>query len=112
MIVKPDHLLSAQECFRNTGMNITSEGRRHLGATLGKTTLAEKEKVKKWVSEVKKLASVATTHPQEAYSTLTHGLTSKWTYSMRTIPNIAHMLIEALGKCHQIATNHREVRNQ
>ena len=95
LIVKSDHFLSAQECFCNTGVNITSEGRRHLGAALGKTTFAEKymkEKVEKWVSEVKTLASVATTHPQEAYSALTHGLTSKWTYSMRTILNTSHML--------------------
>ena len=51
-----------------------------------------KEKVENWIGEVKRLASIATTHPQEAYAALTHGLTGKWVYFMRTIPNIADML--------------------
>ncbi len=50
------------------------------------------DKIKIWVEEVTKLSSIATTHPQEAYAALTHGLTSKWTYFMRTIPNINNLL--------------------
>ena len=95
LIVKPDHLQSAQEMFRDTGVSITSEGRRHLGAAIGRRSFVEdymNEKVNNWVGEVTKLASIATTHPQEAYAALTHGLTSKWTYFMRTIPNIANLL--------------------
>ncbi len=95
LIVKPDHLSAAQEIFRDTGVNITSEGRRHLGAAIGSASFVKdymNEKVKTWVEEVTKLASIATTHPQEAYAALTHGLTSKWTYFMRTIPNINNLL--------------------
>ena len=44
------------------------------------------------IGEVTKLVSIATTHPQEAYAALTHGLTGKWVYLMRTIPEIADML--------------------
>ena len=51
-----------------------------------------KEKVENWIGEVTKLASMATTHPQEAYAALTHGLTDKWVYFMQTILNIADML--------------------
>ena len=50
------------------------------------------QKVKELVDVVIKLASIATIYPQEAYAALTHGLTSKWTYFMRTIPNINHLL--------------------
>ena len=95
MIVKPEHQQSAEQLFRDTGLNITSEGRRHLGAAIGQKSFVKEymtEKVSNWVKELTKVASIATTHPQEAYAALTHGLTSKWTYFMRTIPNIADTL--------------------
>ena len=51
-----------------------------------------KEKIENWIGEVTKLSSIATTHPQEAYAALTHGLTGKWVYFMQMIPNIADMM--------------------
>ena len=35
LIVKPEHQQSAEQLFRDSGVNITSEGRRHLGAAIG-----------------------------------------------------------------------------
>ena len=35
LIVKPNKYEEAMEAFQNTGINITTEGRRHLGAALG-----------------------------------------------------------------------------
>ena len=35
LIVKPNKYEEALETFQNTGINVTTEGRRHLGATLG-----------------------------------------------------------------------------
>ena len=35
LIVKPEYLQVASEVFHDTGINITSEGRRHLGAAIG-----------------------------------------------------------------------------
>ena len=38
-----------------------------------------------WMKEVEDLAIIAKSHPQAAYAAFTHGLTSKWTYLMRTV---------------------------
>ena len=35
LIVKPEYLDLAGEVFQNTGIGITSEGKRHLGASIG-----------------------------------------------------------------------------
>ena len=35
LTVKPDHLYAAKDMFKGTGINITSEGRKHLGAVVG-----------------------------------------------------------------------------
>ncbi|MDA8002745.1 MAG: hypothetical protein MPL62_15800, partial [Alphaproteobacteria bacterium] len=45
-------------------------------------------KVSEWVNEVKNLSVVAKTHPQAAYAVFTHGLSSRWIFLMRTIPDI------------------------
>ncbi len=44
------------------------------------------------VALIHELAQIAKTQPHAAYSAFTHGLASKWTYFLRTIPDIAHLL--------------------
>ena len=66
--------------FANTGVNITTYGKRHLGAALGSTSFVESYaqcKVSQWVDTVKKLSCIALTQPHAAYSAFTHGLASK-----------------------------------
>ena len=41
-----------------------------------------------WVSEIKCLSETASSQLQAAYATLTHGLISRWTHLMRTVPGI------------------------
>ena len=48
--------------------------------------------MKKWVLEVEKLSSIASTEPHMAYSAYTHGLASRWTYLSRTVPSIGPLL--------------------
>ena len=36
LIVKEEHLFKAERLFQDTGVNITVEGRRHLGGAIGK----------------------------------------------------------------------------
>lgn len=95
LIVKEGKMEAASAVFKETGINITSEGRRHLGAALGTRSFAEvyvKEKVTDWVKEIEQLSSIAVTHPHAAYAALTHGLSSKWTFVARTIPEIGDLL--------------------
>ena len=77
--------------FKETGVSITVEGKRHLGAAIGKQIFIEsyvQRKVSKWVGEIESLSSIATSQPHAAYTAFTHGLAGKWAYSARTIPNV------------------------
>ena len=41
LVVKPEYLAQAKEIFADLGVQITSEGRRHLGAALGTKSFAD-----------------------------------------------------------------------
>ena len=96
LIIKAEHLSSAIELFQGTGVNITTDEKRHLGATLGSRSYVERymqDKVVLWVDTIKKLSVIARTQPHAAYSVFIHGLSSKWTYFLHTIPDIADLLV-------------------
>ena len=60
------------------GIHISRSGHEHLGSAIGDqdfTNELVRAKVKVWSDE---------SQPQAAYSTLTHGLSSKWNYLMQT----------------------------
>ena len=70
----------ANDVFAGTGINITTEGRKHLGAALGQRSYLEEYvggKVKEWISEVTLLAEFATSQPQACYAAFTFGLRHK-----------------------------------
>ena len=50
------------------------------------------KKVDKWVNEVTKLADFAISQPQACYAAFTFGLRHRWTYFLRTLPDIAELL--------------------
>ena len=79
-------------------------GKRHLGAALGSKTFTEeyvKDKVKTWTKEITKLAEVAISQPHAAYAAFAHGLSSRWTYLLRTIPDIEDLLLPLESAIHQ-----------
>ena len=91
LIVKPHLLTIAKSIFADTGMQITDQGQRHLGAALGSREFAEgfvAKKVCSWSSEVLALAEIATNRPHAAFCAFTHGMIGRWVYIMRTIPNV------------------------
>ena len=99
LIVKETFLSEANEIFKNTNIRITTEGHPHLDAALGTQTYVDSyvgEKVNEFSEEVKRLSCIAKSQPHAAYSALTHGMASKWTYLTRTIFNTSH-LIKPLG---------------
>ena len=94
LVVKQEHFPLATEIFADSGVCITVEGRRHLGAALGTSSFTEayvNDKVQEWVGEVVRLSSIAVSQPHAAYAALSHGLFSKWTYLMRTLPDISDL---------------------
>ena len=75
-------------------INITTEGYKHLGAALASRSYFEEyvgEKVEDWVGKVIKLAEFAVSQPQASYAAFTFGLRQRWTYFLRTLPDIADL---------------------
>ena len=81
--------------FRDTAINVTVGGHKHLGAALGSRSFLEEyvgEKVDEWVNEVTKLADFAISQPQACIAAFTFGLRHHWIYFLRTLPDIAKLL--------------------
>ena len=94
LLTKSNHRQLAQEIFGESEVNITTDGRPVLCAAIGTESYIEEfvtKKVQDWVEEMR-LASFADSQPHAAYSSLTHGLSSKWSYICRTTSNISHLL--------------------
>ena len=49
-------------------------------------------RVNEWVVELKLLSKIAKFYPQAAYCAFTLGFRQKFSYIIRTIPNISHLL--------------------
>ena len=92
LIVKEEYQAQAMTQFEGTGITITQEGKRHLGAALGTESFVKKyvdSKVTSWVEEIDSLCQIAQSQPHAAF---THGVMNKWNFVLRTIPNIQNSL--------------------
>ena len=49
--------------------------------------------MKEWSKEIKHLTQVAVSQPHAAYAVFTHGISSRWSYVLRTIPEIHDILL-------------------
>ena len=79
LVTKERYMSLAQESFKDTEVNITTEGRPLLGAAIGKISFVSEyvtQKVQTWVKELERLSSIAESQPHAAYASLTHGLSS------------------------------------
>ena len=95
LVTKPDKEEIARSIFEETAINITTEGRNHLGAALGSRSYLEQYvngKVQEWVGQVTKLAEFALSQPQACYAAFTFGLKHRWTYFMRTLTDLEDLL--------------------
>ena len=87
LIVKPAFLDNAKELFLKTDVNITTDGRKYLGAALGNREFCKrfvKEKILEWTSQIERLSAIAQSQPQAAHAALTHAVIGRWVYSLRT----------------------------
>ena len=95
LIVKEQYLELANQIFADAGIQITSTGKRHLGAVIGSEAFKDEyvsEKVDEWISEIETLAEIALIEPHAAYAVYVHGYQHKFTFIMRTIPGIENLL--------------------
>ena len=96
LVTKEDYLSAASAAFADTGVKVTSEGRPYLGAALGTEEYMKAfvaDKVQQWAGELEQLATIARSQPHAAHAAFTHGMTSKWTYLTRTMPDIGPSLL-------------------
>jgi len=69
LVVKPEHLPAAEAHFQDTGIQVTTQGQRHLGDTIGSRNFVEnfvQRKVSLWVSEIENISRIAKFQPQAA----------------------------------------------
>ena len=72
-------------------MKYTTDGKRHLDTAIGTPNFRAQyaaEKVTKWCKELRCLSEFAKSPPRAAYTAFTHGILSKYTYFLRTIPGM------------------------
>ena len=95
LIIKPEVEGKAKTIFHGSGVQITTEGKRHLGASLGSTKYKEEylsSKVDEWIAQLRILSQIARTQPQAAYSAFITGFRHKISFYMRTISGVSTQL--------------------
>ena len=88
LIVKTSELAESAKKVFGDDVNITLEGRRHLGAIIGSKEFKDKYcqvKVDKWLREMESLTENGKSQSHAAYVAFTKGFKSKFTYYLRTI---------------------------
>ncbi len=96
LVVKEQHKERATSAFADTGVQITTKGKRHLGAAIRSHSFTKEYvtgTVEEWTQELESLARVAVSQPHAAYAAFTHGLTGRWTYLLQTISDIQNLLL-------------------
>ncbi|CAB4008017.1 Hypothetical predicted protein [Paramuricea clavata] len=94
VIKNPCDIERATELFKSHDIKITSDGHRLLGAVIGSTCFREEyvnSKVSTWCTELENLCSIAKSQPHAAYAAFVQGYKHKFTFYIRTIPNVAHL---------------------
>ena len=93
LIVKEGQKDRATEIFTGTGVTISTDGERHMGAVIGSEDFKRKyveNKVSKWINDIEVLSEIAGDEPQAVYASFTKAISHRWTYLQRTVPNISH----------------------
>ena len=96
LIVKDETKLEEVKAhFHGTGINVTSDAKKHLGAWLGdKSSVIDhlKTKIDEWINTIVFISEVAKSQPHATYSAFTNGIISQWLYTMRTSPDVSSLL--------------------
>lgn len=84
----------AEDMFKDTGVTVTVDGERHLGAVIGTKDFRESyvsKKVESWCQDIDELSQIAIEEPQVAYCAYTKGLAHRWKFVQRTISEISQL---------------------
>ena len=83
LIVKSDEVTEEARAVFGDSVNITTDGKLHLGAVIGSANYKQEyceDIVQNRVSQLKRLCEISQTQPQAAYTAFTKGFSSKFTY--------------------------------
>ena len=95
LLVKEEHFELATTMFQSTGVQITTEGQRLLGAPLGTSKFKDEylnEKVSALTRQIVQLAAIARTHPHAAFSAFTHALLGRLMFLARVSSDLVDHL--------------------
>ena len=95
LIVKPHLLSEAKLIFQGTEINITAEGRKHLGGFVGTQEGEEQyasQKIDDLTKQIETLSEIAKSEPHCAYVVFIKGFQHKLNYHIRVLPNIRGLL--------------------
>ena len=96
LIVKQQYEQKANDVFAQSNVNITTSGKRHLGAVIGNESYKKEyvsDLVNDWKKQLETLSMIAEIEPQSAYAAFVFGFRRKLTYFMRTIPDLNNLLV-------------------
>jgi len=62
---------------------------------------SKRRSINGWIQEIDQLSAIAQSQPHAAYAAFTHGLSSKWSFLSRTIPNIGDLFQPLEDSIHQ-----------
>ena len=85
--------LKAKKIFQRQGIEITTKGKRHLGAVVESQEFKKEyleEKVNSCMEDVKLLSDIPKSEPQCAYAAMMFSVQHRWNFVQRTIPDISH----------------------
>ena len=88
----PAKLSECERIFESSPINITVEGKRHLGAAIGSQNHKNEyidTLILKWKKNIEALSKIAKSQPHAAYAAYIHAEQHKHTYFLRTISNIS-----------------------
>ena len=88
LIIKLEVEGKAKTIFQGSDIQITDDGKRHLGASLGSTKCKEEylsSKVDEWIAQLRILSQIARTQTQAEYRAFITGSRHKISFYMRTI---------------------------
>ena len=91
LIVREQHFDRAKFIFKGSEVKTTKSGQRHLGAAIGSNGFKReyfKSMVNNWNNQLTFLSKIAEMERQAAYAAFIEDLKSRFTYFLRTIPDI------------------------
>ena len=89
LVTEEEHLAHAQDIFRDSEVNVTSQGRPYLGAAIGSAEYCNRfieKKVTDLQNELIQLANIATSQPHATFTAFIHGFVHKLTFLSKTNP--------------------------